>query len=105
MHDRTRRLGFLDAAICERLLAEALAKRFTQHAPGRFGSTGPLRHGESAYIRELTPTGNAVYQDNLADFPVFRSFLDAVFGARDVGKSYWHRLKAGRQIYRHIDCG
>lgn len=95
----------MDAAACERLLAEALRKKFGQHAPGRFGPSGPLRHGESAHIRELGSREDAVYQDNLEDFPIFRSFLEAVFHARKVGKSYWHRLGAGKRISRHIDCG
>jgi hypothetical protein len=105
MHERTRRLGIVDGPTCERLLAEALQRKFTQHAPGKFGPSGPLRHGETAHIRELGSTEDDVYQDNLADFPVFRSFVKSVFEAEKVGKSYWHRLKPGRSIYRHIDCG
>ena len=105
MHSRTRRLGLVDAATCEHLLAEALPKKFTQHAPGKFGPTGPLRHGATAHIRELGSKEDAVYQDNLQSFPVFRAFLKRVFHAEKVGKSYWHRLTAGKRIYRHIDCG
>jgi hypothetical protein len=105
MHDRTQRLGFVDAATCERLLHEALRRQFTQHAPGKYGCTGPLRHGRTAHIRELGSSERDVYQDNLGDFPFFRSFVKSVFDAEQVGKSYWHRLKAGKLIYRHIDCG
>lgn len=105
MHSRTRRLGLVDTALCERLLAEALQKPFAQHAPGKYGPTGPLRHGGTAHIRELGSSEDAVYQDNLHDFPAFRSFLESLFHAEKVGKSYWHRLRAGKQIYRHIDCG
>lgn len=105
MHERTRRLGLVDAGICERLLAEALRREFTPHARGKHARTGPLRHGETAHILELTPTGRAVCADNQRHFPVFKSFVESVFGAWKIGKSYWHRLKAGKAIYRHIDCG
>ncbi len=105
MHDRTRWLGLVDPATCESLLAEALRKQFTQHAPGKYGRRGPLRHGETAHIRELGSAEDAVYQDNLGEFPVFRAFLKSLFDADRVGKSYWHRLNAGRSISSHIDCG
>lgn len=105
MHERTRRLGLVDAATCEHLLAEALRRPFTKHARGRQLGKGPLRHGDTAYIRELAPYGDSVYEDNLEHFPVFRSFLEATFSTGKVGKSYWHRMKAGTTIYRHIDCG
>lgn len=105
MHHRTRRLGFVDRALCERLLAEALRQKFTQHAPGKFGATGPLRHGETAHIRELGRAEDDIYQDNLRHFPVFTSFIRSAFDAEKVGKAYWHRLKAGKRIYSHIDCG
>jgi hypothetical protein len=105
MHERTRRLGLLDAGLCERLLAEVLRREFTPHARGRHACTGPLRHGETAHILELTPTGHAVYEDNRRHFPVFRSFIESLFAATEVGKSYWHRLKAAKSIYTHIDCG
>ncbi len=105
MHDRTRLLGLIDRTTCELLLAEALARKFTQHAPGKFGPTGPLRHGESAHIRELGGTENDIYQNNLRHFPVFTSFVKSSFDTEKVGKAYWHRLKAGKRIYCHIDCG
>lgn len=105
MHERTRRVGLVDAATCERLVAEALQRAFTPHARGKDAGKGPLRHGETAHIRELGWTEEDVYQDNLRHFPVFRSFVQRTFGADRVGKSYWHRLKAGKRIYTHIDCG
>lgn len=106
MHDRTRRLPpLVDEATCESLLAEALGREFTSHARGRGAHAGPLRQGETAHIRELAPAGDAVYEDNLERFPVFRSFVRSRFGTEKVGKSYWHRLKAGKRIYTHIDCG
>jgi hypothetical protein len=105
MHEQTKRLGLVDAATCERLLDEALGRPFTPHARGRQLGKGPLRHGETAYIRELAPYGDSVYEDNLEHFPVFRAFLESTFSARKVGKSYWHRMKARTAITRHIDCG
>lgn len=105
MHDRTRRLAVIDATTCERLLSEALRQPVTQHAPGKYGRKSPLRHGESAHIRELGSTEDVVYQDNLQRFPVFRSFIASFFSAHKIGKSYWHRLKAGTSISRHMDCG
>lgn len=105
MHEQTRRLGMIDAATCERLLEEALRRPFTPHARGKALGKGPLRHGETAHIRELSPYGDEVYEDNLERFSVFRSFLESTFSTAKVGKSYWHRMKAGTVIHRHIDCG
>jgi hypothetical protein len=105
MHETTRRLGVVDGATCERLLAEALQRPFTTHARGKYGRSGPLRQGETAHIRELRSADEAVYQDNLEHFPVFRSFVRSFFAAEKIGKSYWHRLGAGRAILKHIDCG
>ncbi len=105
MHDATRRLGLIDAVVCERLLAEALRRPFGKHARGKHLGKGPLRHGETAYIRDLSPSGDVVHEDNLEHFPEFRSFVQSAFSTGKVGKSYWHRLKAGTVVYRHIDCG
>lgn len=105
MHEGTRRLGVVDAGTCEALLAEALRRPFTRHARGRHLGKGPLRHGETAYIRELGPSGEVVYEENLEHFPAFRSFVRSTFSTEAIGKAYWHRLKAGHEIYRHIDCG
>lgn len=105
MHDRTRRLGVIDAAVCERLLAEALAQPFGKHARGKHLGKGPLRHGQTAYIRDFSPSGDVLYEDNLEHFPEFRSFVASAFSADRIGKSYWHRMKAGTRIYSHIDCG
>jgi hypothetical protein len=101
----TRRLSVIDGATCERLLAEALGRPFTKHARGRHLGKGPMRHGDTAYIRELDPSGAVVYEDNLEHFPVFGAFVRSAFPPATIGKSYWHRLKAGKAIYRHIDCG
>jgi hypothetical protein len=105
MHGPTRRLGLVDPATCARLLAEALRRPFTRHARGKHLGKGPLRQGETAYIRELSSSGDAVYEDHLDHFPEFRGFIESTFSTARVGKSYWHRLKAGNAIYRHIDCG
>jgi hypothetical protein len=105
MPEGTRRLDLLDAALCRELLAEALRRPFTRHARGRHLGKGPLRQGETAYILDLSPTGEFVYEDNLAHFPAFRAFVAARFATEKIGKAYWHRLGAGKAIYRHIDCG
>ena len=105
MHERTERLRVVDGATCERLLAEALRRPFAKHARGRHAGKGPLRHGDTAYIRDLSPSGDSVYEDNLEHFPEFKAFVRSAFGTEAIGKSYWHRMRAGKTIYRHIDCG
>lgn len=105
MSEGTRRLGGVDAATCEALLAEALRRPFAKHARGRHLGKGPLRQGDTAYIRDLSPSGDAIYEDNLTAFPEFRSFVRSRFATETIGKSYWHRLRPGKAIYRHIDCG
>lgn len=107
MHPQTSIVKLEDQELSLALFKEANSQTFSNHADGQYTQTGALRHGTTAWIKELSLIGDRTRIDNTGNFPLLLDYLSARFGlfsTLDLGRAYWHKLAPGQSIDPHTDA-